>query len=160
MAAFGKPDRTGRSSGKLDHAEHKLLGPPAGTAWTWVTAELIASPAWRGLSINARRILDFLLVEHVKHAGRENGRLRAPYAQLVAWGCARDKIASAIAQLEEHGLICVEQRGGIFGIDTKRTPSLYRLTWIGCVNPKRAATDEWKRWRPPQQAVQPVRVRG
>ena len=44
--------------------------------------KLLYSPAWKSLSITARRVLDFLMVEHCEHGGHENGRLKAPYDQL------------------------------------------------------------------------------
>jgi hypothetical protein len=40
--------------------------------------ELIASDAWRSLGINGRRLIDFLLLEHMGHGGKENGKLKAP----------------------------------------------------------------------------------
>jgi hypothetical protein len=43
---------------------------------------LIQSDAWRSAGINARRFVDFLLLEHMAHGGKENGKLKAPYRQL------------------------------------------------------------------------------
>jgi hypothetical protein len=39
---------------------------------------VIESEAWRSLNINARRFLDFLMIEHMSHGGRANGKLGAP----------------------------------------------------------------------------------
>ena len=60
---FGKPDATGRSSGKLSGRAGRLRRPPKGEPWVWMTRELIASPAMRSLSLTARRLLDFLMIE-------------------------------------------------------------------------------------------------
>ena len=49
--------------------------PPDGAAWIWHTVELLASPAWCTQSINCRRLMNFLEVEHLRHAGNENGSL-------------------------------------------------------------------------------------
>jgi hypothetical protein len=147
MAAFGKPDRTGRSSGKLDRAERKLLGPPGGVPWVWLTRELLASDAWRTMSPHCRRFVDFLLVEHCNHAGRENGRLRATYDQLEQLGLRRKRIRAAINEAVHRGLVEVTMKGGIFGIESKRTTSRYRLTWLGCLNPQREPTNNWRHYQ-------------
>jgi hypothetical protein len=107
VSNFGKPDATGRSSGKLERAERKLLGPPAGEPWAWLTAELLASEAWRGMSRACHRLIVYLMREHCLHAGRENGRLQAPYAELVRFGLSRRFIHRAIAQ--SHRCHHVEQ---------------------------------------------------
>lgn len=117
-----------------------------------LTAELLRSPAWSTLSINGRRLVDFLLIEHMAHAGTENGNLAAPYTQLEERGIGRRLIASAIREVEEHGLVVV-QRGGKKGRQITET-SRYRLTFL----PTREAmgdgkwttqiepTDDWRRY--------------
>jgi len=102
--------------------------------------------AWRGASIRCRRFIDFLMVEQGNHAGRENGKLRATYDQLSKWGIPRKRIAAAIREASERGLVEVTTRGGLFGPESRRTPSRYRLTWIGTLDPSRYATNEWKRF--------------
>jgi hypothetical protein len=97
------------------------------------------------MSLHCRWFIDFLLIEHCNHAGRENGRLQATYAQLVRYGIPRKKIAGAIQEAVARGLVRVTRRGGIYGLDSKRTPSRYRLTWIGTTDPATPATNDWKR---------------
>lgn len=41
----------------------------------------------------------------------------------------------------------VTRRGGLFGVEAHRTPSRYRLTWIGTIKPACRPTNEWKRFR-------------
>ena len=138
---FGKPDATGRSSGKLSGRAGKLRRPPKGEPWVWMTRELIASPAMRSLSLTARRLLDFLMIEHMNHAGSENGKLMATEGQLIAFGLTRRLISEAVRELVFLGLVRVERgrltRGGV------KAPNLYRLTVYadkeGC-----PATNEWK----------------
>ncbi len=115
--------------------------PPKGQPWAWLTAELVNSPAWRRRSINARRLIDFLLIEHCNHAGRENGRLLATHEQLRAYGMTAESIRRAIEECERLGLIG-HQRGGRWA-GTNR-PSRFRLTFYADAegNP---ATDDWKR---------------
>ena len=47
---------------------YKRNHPPAGEPWVWLTRELLESDAWRGASINARRVVERLIIEHMQHA--------------------------------------------------------------------------------------------
>jgi len=147
MSTFGRADATGRSSGKLTAQERKLTGPPPDEPWAWLRRDLLRSDAWRGMSHHCRKFVDFLMIEHCNHAGRENGRLQATYDQLSAAGMARKRISKAIREAEERGLVEVTQRGGLYGADQHRTTSRYRLTWIGTVVPRCNATNEWLRFK-------------
>jgi hypothetical protein len=49
-----------------------------------MTSTMISSLTFRALGIHARRILDFLQVEHAAHGCKENGNLGATYRQLEA----------------------------------------------------------------------------
>ena len=95
--SFGKPDATGRSSGRLSGRESALRKAPKGEPWVWMTRELLTSDAWKGLSVNGRRLIDFLLIEHMNHAGLANGTLRATYEQLIDYGLTHSEIARADA---------------------------------------------------------------
>jgi hypothetical protein len=148
VTRFGRPDATGRSSGKLAHRERNLLGPPPGGPWIWLTRDLLESAAWRGMSRHCFRFVTFLAIEHCNHAGRENGRLQATYDQLRAFGINRKRIAGTIREAVQRGLVAVERKGGLFGLESHRTTSLYRLTWIGVLNPSCDATNEWRRYEP------------
>ena len=59
-------------------------GPPKGEPWVWLTRDLLRSQAWRGLGINARRLVDFLLIEYMNHGGKRNGHLLAVAASSFA----------------------------------------------------------------------------
>ena len=99
----------------------KLPGPPPKTAWIWTTREVVLRR--RTLGINARRLLDFLELEQMKHAGWKNGQLLAPRAQLEEVGIGRQYISDAIDELKNSGLILVRYGRG-------RQPSLYTLVWL------------------------------
>ena len=141
MPRFGKPDSTGRSSGKHSGRRRRAQQPPKGEPWAWLTRELIASPAWRSRSVNLRRLMDFLLIEHMNHAGTENGHLKATYDQLEAYGLTRGTISKAIHEGELRGLLEVNH-GGRWNLTNQ--PSTFRLTFYEdrFGNP---ATNEWKR---------------
>lgn len=137
MAGF---DHKGRSTSAWTAKEKKIYGPPKDAPWIWEPAEMKCSPAWRAMSINTRRLIDFLEVEHRNHAGHENGNLIATYDQLVAFGLSRSEISSAIEEAEFIGLIS-SVRGGRWA-DTNQ-PSRYRITFYADKNGN-PATNEWK----------------
>ncbi len=140
MPSFGKPDATGRSSGKRAGRAGKAHRPPEGEPWVWLTRELLASAAWRARSINTARLIDFLCVEHMNHAATENGNLKATYDQLVAYGLTRSEIRAAIEEAQYLGLIRFKRGGRWAGTNQ---PSTYRLTFQADRdgNPP---TNEWK----------------
>ncbi len=119
----------------------RLRQPPPGEPWVWLTRELLTSPAWRALGINARRLIEFLLVEHMNHAGHENGRLKATYDQLVAWGMPRGAISRAIQECERLGLIEVEH-GGRWNMTNR--PSTFRLTFYADARDWNPPSDSWR----------------
>jgi hypothetical protein len=122
--------------------------PPVGKPWVWLSRELLASDAWRSLGINAHRFLYFLMLEHMNHGGRENGRLRAPHRQLHDFGIGPRLIAAAIREAEELGLVACHRPG-------MRAATSYTLTWL-----KRRdgapATNEWREYRNPDLRPLPM----
>ena len=137
MPGFGKPNATGRSSGKRTGRAARAHRPPKDEPWVWLTRELVSSPAWRSRSINCARLIDFLMVEHKNHAGTENGNLMATYDQLVPWGLTRSEIRAAIDEAEFLGLVRFE-RGGRWAETNKPStcgamPSLAMLVTKSCV---------------------------
>jgi len=140
MPCFGKPNRTGRSSGKHAGRLGRLNKPPKGEPWVYLTQELLSSPAWRAQSINCRRLIEFLLDERMNHAGQENGKYMATYDQLHAWGIPRSEISGAIREAEFLGLVR-RQRGT--GLTDLKRPSLYRLTFYADFE-GHPPTNEWK----------------
>ncbi len=101
---------------------------------------MLQSEAWRQLTINARRLIDFLMLEHMAHAGTENGNLKAPYSQLVAFGMSRRLIKAAIDHVQRLGFVDVVRGGRILSEDKA---SLYRLTWLPTRDGE-PATNRWK----------------
>lgn len=114
----------------------KAQRPPANEPWCWQTRELRASDAWRSQSINARRFVDFLLLEHMGKGGRANGELKAPQRQLEEFGMPKTCIADAIREAEELGLVDCRRAG-------MRAATTYALTWL----PRKDGTPATDRWR-------------
>ena len=118
-----------------------MFGPPKNQQWAWHPKDVLESPAWRLMGINARRLLDFLTIEHLNHGGCENGRLIATYDQLVEFGLTRSCIKRAIVQLQFLGLIR-HQQGGRW--NKQNYVSIFTITFYRDFQ-GRAATNDWKR---------------
>lgn len=105
----------------------KVAKLPSGTLFVQLSFELINSPSWRSMSINCRRLIDYLMCEHMRHAGHENGNLFATYDQLEEFGMSRPTINKSISEAEFLGLITAE-RGKREGKNNKA--SLFTLTFF------------------------------
>lgn len=145
MANFGKPNSSGRTSGKNGGKFNDRLGPKKGEPWAWITHELVISDAWRMRSLKCTRFIDFLLADHMSNAGQENGCLKATYDQLQSWGLRRPDIRLAIDEAEFLGLVRLSVQGGRYGVSRK--PSEYRLTFYPVIAGHKSvmpASNEWK----------------
>ena len=140
MSTFGRPDATGRSSGKRTGRSGRAHRPPKDEPWVWLTRELLASAAWRARRINTVGLLDFLQVEHMNHAGTDNGNLKATYDQLVGYGLTRSEIRMAVEEATYLGLIRFKRGGRWAGTNQ---PSTYRLTFLADRD-SNPPTNEWK----------------
>jgi hypothetical protein len=132
-------DAMGRPTGKL-RTRNKLK-----EQFVPHVRSMLESPAWIALSITARRILDRLELEHMAHAGKENGKLVCTYDDFVKYGAGRKYIAPAILELRSLGFIEVTQWGRQ-AVGDGRLPSKYRLTYVPTVEPYYQATNEWRRF--------------
>jgi hypothetical protein len=97
---------------------------------------LIQSDAWRTAGINTRRFVEFLLLEHMAHGGKENGKLKAPYRQLEQFYINARFVSEAIAEAEKLGLVDCH-RGGM------RVATTYTVNWL----PLSDGTEPIERWR-------------
>jgi hypothetical protein len=128
MSANRKPRRPGRW-------RQSIPGP-----WAPRRIEMLESPAYRVLSLSARKVLDRIEIELSRHAGNDNGKLPITYADFEAYGMDRHALPRAIREVVALGFItCVPGRAGNAEF---RTPSKYGLTYrhFGKADP----TDEWK----------------
>jgi hypothetical protein len=97
---------------------------------------LVASASWKSLGLQTRRLIDFLMLEHMRHGGRKNGFLTAPRKQLDEAGIHHDAVSRAINEAVALGLIdCIRGTG--------RAPNRYALTWL----PLADGTKPSNRWR-------------
>lgn len=101
------------------------------------------SPAWRALPDNARRVLDRLELEHMRHGGAENGHLKCTYSDFVLAGLRRASVSLAIRQCVALGFLKITKRGGR-SISDVRSPSQYFLTYLPGWKRSLQPTDDWK----------------
>jgi hypothetical protein len=73
--------------------------------------KMLAAPAFRVLSLSARRVLDRLEIELAHHGGKENGRLPVTYDDFVKYGIDRHAVAPAIREVTALGFAEVTVRG-------------------------------------------------
>lgn len=107
---------------------------------------LLASPAWREVSSDARLVLDRLMLEHMAHGGHTADKLKCTYANFCEHGIRGRSIAPAIRECEAVGLLITTEKGR-HSISTLRRPSTYRLTFLkGRWSDGRQMdpTDEWR----------------
>jgi hypothetical protein len=118
-------------------------GPPEGhEGFIWVTKEMLCRPNWYKLSVNARRVVERVCIEHLAHGGTENGRLIVTHHDLRAYGISPRHIADAIREAEAFGWIDVRRGERIAG---KPKPSTMALTWQPLAEPKQPANDRWRK---------------
>jgi len=83
-----------------------------------------------------RKVIDFLLLEHMGKGGQHNGKLKATHRQLTSSGIASYHVKAAIDQCERLGLVDA-RRGGM------RVATTYAITWL----PLHDGTPASNRWR-------------
>lgn len=104
--------------------------------------EMLESPAYRVLSLSARRVIDRIEIELGHHGGTDNGKLPITYDDFENYGIDRHAIAPAIREAAALGFIEVT-RAGRAGNAEWRLPTLYRLTFA--VTKDVPQTHEWRR---------------
>src|SRR5579872_5684488 len=136
----------------LSQKFEEVSGAPEGVPWCWLSRDLLKAQVWIRRSIHCVRLIDFLLLENMTHAGRENGNLAAPWDQLVRHGISRRYIAAAIKEAEAFRLI--EVRRGAKKAHNKAAMSRYRLTFLASIGETDEEgkplywvkpTDEWRK---------------
>jgi hypothetical protein len=130
----GLPGRASVHSGK----KKKLPVPFAPRS-----GEMLASPAYRVLSLSGHRVLARLEIEWLNHAGTNNGRLIVTYSDFEKYGIERHAIGRAIREVVALGFVQVMKRGRA-GNAEWRTPTLYRLTHHLADGATSDRTDEWR----------------
>jgi hypothetical protein len=113
--------------------------------------DLIESDAWKVQSLTCRRLIDFLMLEHMAHGGKENGALVATRRQLEDFGLRRNSIAGAIREAERLGLAHCDHGG-------HRVASRFTLTWLPH-HDGGPPSNRWREYRPSQKPQVPANKR-
>lgn len=90
--------------------------------------EMLESPAYRALSLSARRVIDRVEIELAHHGGGDNGKLPVTYDHFHEYGIHRHAIGPAIREAVALGFLEVTQAGRA-GNAEHRSPNLFRLTY-------------------------------
>jgi hypothetical protein len=131
------------------HAKSKAF--PKGVGYHIpIPHDLLASPAWLAMSHQCRKLVDALMTEWTVHGGEENGNLKVPYDQLQARGLRRETLLDAIVEAKALGIIHPVRGQRSYG--SRRSPSVYRLTWLGTPLNGLSATNEWRAIKTKQEA--------
>src|SRR5258708_4857205 len=89
--------------------------------------EMLESPAYRTLSLSARRVLDRIEIELAHHGGEDNGKLPITFDQFQEYGMDRHAIAPGIREAVALGFLDITEKGRA-GNAEHRAPNLFRLT--------------------------------
>jgi hypothetical protein len=115
------------------------------------TRAMLESPAYRVLSLSGHRVLARVEIEHLSHAGQENGRLPVTFNNFVDFGIDPHSVVPAIRECVALRFLEIS-RVGRAGNGEFRQATLYRLTYIHTYRPDVRATNEWQFVRTPEQA--------
>jgi hypothetical protein len=126
---------------------------PIATQFMWLSIEALRSPAYRVMSLSARRVLDRIQIEHASHGGQENGKLPVTFRDFHEYGIHWSAIAPAIRELAALGFIRITQEG-IESNKEFRIPNMFALTHLATEKGQVAATDDWRRIKTNEEAQQ------
>jgi hypothetical protein len=135
---------------KLRDKRNKPNGP-----FVWMTRELLESDAWRTADRATRVFVDWLMLEHMAHAGTENGNLIATFGQLTKWGISRGMIHKAQKEAIRRGLVYRTSEGAF---NAGHWPNTFGLGWL----PGRdgsPAPNRWKAYVAPKPTRSPPKRR-
>ncbi len=151
MTVIRKIGKHGRAIGAIAGKRmRKALGLPKGVGYCVpIPRDLLTSPAWLAMSSRCRKLIDSLMVEFADRGGEDNGNLIAPYDMLQERGLRRETILDAVFEAQALGL--VEARRGQRSYGSRKSPSVYRLTWLGTPDGL-TPTNEWKSIKDAEEA--------
>jgi hypothetical protein len=118
--------------------------------FVYYTREMIDSPAYRALSLQGRKILRRLELEHMAHGGQDNGKLPCRYHDFVKYGCRKNGLSAALIEVDILGFAPTMSLGTRAYGNVPGKASTFRLTYLPTA--EGPATDEWKRWSSVEEA--------
>ncbi|MGC1298949.1 MAG: hypothetical protein WA869_28325 [Alloacidobacterium sp.] len=112
---------------------------------------MLESPAWRVLSLSARKVLDRVEIELAHHGGRDNGQLPVTYDDFVNYGVHRHSIRPAINELVALGFLEITRAGRAGNVEF-RLPNQFRLTYRPSKGVPGDGSHEWKAIKSDEEA--------
>jgi len=121
--------------------------------------EMLESPAYRVLSLSARRVLDRIEIEFARHGGKaeENGRLPVTYSDFESYGIDRHAIRPAIQEALALGFIEITECGSA-GNREFRSPNKFRLTYRPAKGIPGDGSHEWRLFSSIEDAMNIARL--
>jgi hypothetical protein len=112
--------------------------------------DTLESPAWRVLSLSARRVLDRVQVELGHHGGKNSNRLPVSYDDFEKFGIDRHSIAAAIREVMALGFLRITRKG-VAGNAEHRQVTYYQLTYVRTADGE-VETHDWRKFKTIKQA--------
>jgi hypothetical protein len=112
--------------------------------------EMMKSPAYRVLSLSARRVLDRIEIELANHAGHDNAKLAVTHEHFAEYGVHHNAVAPAQRELDALGIAVIAEHG-VAGNAADRAPNLFRLTYRP--SGRALPTNEWRRIKTMEEAM-------
>jgi hypothetical protein len=115
---------------------------------------MLESKAYRSLSLSARRFIERIELEHLRHAGKDNGKLPVTHRDFVEYGVRDGSVSAARQQAIRKGFVRITKKGrsGRNGIATE-----YRLTYLHANS--QPPTNDWKRYVSDESSAIPLTKR-
>jgi hypothetical protein len=118
--------------------------------FVYYTREMISSPAYRALSLQGRKVLRRLELEHMAHGGQDNGKLPCRYHDFVKYGCRKNGLSAALIEVGVLGFAPTMSFGTRAYGNVPGKASTFRLTYLPTADGP--PTNEWKRWSSVEEA--------
>ena len=120
--------------------------------WSARLIEMLASPAYRALSLSAHRLIARIEIELASHGGNDNGRLPVTKQDFIEYGISPRLVAPATREAGALGFIRVTQRGR-GGNAEHRQPNLFLLTFAyGRESRTDPPTHDWRKIKTIEEA--------
>lgn len=113
--------------------------------------DMLESPAFRVLSLAARRVLDRVEIESAHHGGQDNGKLPVTFDQFCEYGLHRHSIAPGMRECVALGFLEITQRGRA-GNAEHRAPNIFRLTYRHAEGIPGDGSHEWRKVKSLEEA--------
>jgi hypothetical protein len=125
--------------------------------WASHPIEMLQSPAWRALSLSARKVLDRIAIELASHGGNDIEHLPVTKEDFVEYGVSPRLVAAAIREAEALGFIRITQRGRGGNAEHRKEHQFFPTYLVGR-NKALAPPHDWRRIKTNEEAEQIARV--